>query len=61
MDIHTPSNLAGSRRIANRWIRLRMGQLAEGCGKGCIVRDIWVAVKAVLSFVDPPEANIIPY
>ena len=60
MNIYTPSNLAGTRRTANRWIRSRIGQPAEECGKVCTVREAGVAVKAVTSFADPPEAEILP-
>ena len=58
MDIYTPENLVGTRRMANRWIRSRMGQPAEDCGKVCTVRDAGVAVKAVTSFADPPESKV---
>ena len=45
MDIYKPSNLAGTRRLANRWVRSRMGQPAVECGKVCTVREAGVAVK----------------
>ena len=60
MDIYTPSNLAGTRRTANRWVRLRMGQPAVKCEKMCTVREAGVAVKAVISFTDAPESEILP-
>ena len=60
MDICTPSKLAGTRRTANCWIRSRTGQPAEECGKVCAARDTGVAVKAVIFFGDPPEAEIPP-
>ena len=60
MDMYTPSNLAGTRRMANRWVRSRIGQLAVKCGKMCTVRKAVVAVKAVASFTDAPESEILP-
>ena len=60
MDIYTPSNLAGTRRVVNRWVRSRIGQPAVESGKVCTVREAGVAVKAVASFVDAPESEILP-
>ena len=60
MDIYTPSNLAETQKTTNRWITSRTGQRAEDYGKVYTVRDAGVAVKAVTSFVDPPNAVILP-
>ena len=37
-----------------------MGQPAVECGKVCTVREAGVAVKAVASFADAPESEILP-
>ena len=60
MDIYTPSNLAGTRRVVNRWVMSRIGQSVVESGKVCTVREAGVAVKAVASFVDAPESEILP-
>jgi hypothetical protein len=60
MDIYIPSNLAGTQRTVNRWIRSRMGQPAEECGKVCTLRDIGVTVEAITSFTDPLESEVLP-
>ena len=60
MDMYTPLNIAGTRRTANRWIRLRTGQPAVECGKVCTVREAGLAVKAVTSYADQPKAEILP-
>ena len=60
MDIYTSSNLAGSRRTANRWIRSRADQPAVKSGKVCTVRETGLAVKAVASFADAPKTEILP-
>ena len=60
MNIYTPSNLAGTRRLANRWVRSGMGQPAVECVKVCIVREAGVAVKDIASFADAPESEILP-
>ena len=59
MKIYTPSNLSGTRKLANHWVRSRMGQPAVECGKVCTVREAGVAVKAVASFADALESEIL--
>ena len=55
MDVYKPSNLPQMVNVANRWTRTRYGQKVEKCGQVCTVREMAVAVKAVVSTAEPPK------
>ena len=60
MDVYKPSNLPRMLNVPNRWTRTRCGQKVEKCGQVCTVREVAVAVKAVLSTAEPPREEQMP-
>ena len=46
--------------VANRWTRKRIGKEPEQCGQVCTIREVELAVVAVVSNADPPREEIMP-
>ena len=60
MDIHKPSNLPRMVNVANRWTTTRIGQEPDQCDKVCTIREMELAVVAVVSNTDPPHEEKMP-
>ena len=60
MDVYRPSNLLRMFNVANSWTKTRIGQEPEQCGQVCTIREVELAVVAVVSNADPPHEEIIP-
>ena len=60
MDVYRPSNVPRMLNVPNRWTRTRCGQKVEKCGQVCTVREVAMAVKAVLSSAEPPREEQMP-
>ena len=46
--------------VVNRWTKTRIGKELEQCGQVCTIREVDLAVVAVVSNTDPPREEIIP-
>ena len=46
--------------VVNRWTRTRIGKELEQCGQVCNIREVEMAVVAVVSNTDPPREEIMP-
>ena len=60
MDVYRPSSLPRIVNAVNRWTRTRIGQELEQCGQVCTIREVELAVVAVVSNTDPPREEIMP-
>ena len=60
MDVYRPSSLPRMFNVVNRWTRTRIGQELEQCGQVCNIREVELAVVAVVSNTDPPREEIMP-
>ena len=60
MDVCRPSSLPRMVNVVNRWTRTRIGQALEQCGQVCTIREVELAVVAVVSNTDPPRKEIMP-
>jgi hypothetical protein len=49
MDVYVASNLPRMEGVANRWTRARMDREAENIGRVCTVREVELAVAAIVS------------
>ena len=59
-DVYRPSNLPRMVNVANRCTRTRIGHEPEKRGQVCIIREVELAVVAVVSNADPPQEEIMP-
>ena len=59
MDVYRTSSLPGMVNVVNRFTRTRIGQELEQCGQVCTIREVEMAVVAVVSNTDPPREEII--
>ena len=46
--------------VVNRWTRTSIGKELEQCGQVCTIREVELAVVAVVSNADPPCEEIMP-
>ena len=46
--------------VVNRWTRTSIGQELEQYGQVCTIREVEMAVVAVVSNTDPPREEIMP-
>ena len=46
--------------VVNRWTRTSIGQDPEQGGQVCTIRELELAVVAVVSNADPPREEIMP-
>ena len=60
MDVYRPSSLPRMVNTVNRWTRTRIGQEPEQCGQVCTIREVELAVVAVVSNTDTPREEIMP-
>ena len=60
MDVYRPSILPRMVNVVNRWTRTRIGQEPGKGGQVCSIREVELAVLAVVSNVDPPREEIMP-
>ena len=60
MDVYRPSSLPRMVNVANRWTRTRIGKEPEQGGQVYTIREVDLAVVAVVSNVDPPWEEIMP-
>ena len=60
MDVYRPSTLPRMVNVVNRWIRTRIRQESEQGGQVCTIREVELAVVAVVSNADPPRKEIMP-
>ena len=58
MDVYRPSNLPRMVNVANRWTRTSIEQEPEQCGQVCTIREVDLAVVAVVSNADPHREEI---
>ena len=54
MDVYRPSSLPRMVNVINRWNRERIGQESYQGGQVCTIREVEMAVVAVVSNTDPP-------
>ena len=47
-------------KVSNRWTRTSIWQEPEQCGQVCTIRDVELAVVAVVSNTDPKREEIMP-
>ena len=55
MDVYRPSSLPRMVNVVNRWTRTRIAQEPEQGGQVCTIREVELAVVAVVSNTDPPR------
>ena len=60
MDVYRPSSLPRMVNVVNRWTRTRIGQELEQWGQVCTIREVELAVVAVVSNADPSREEIMP-
>ena len=60
MDVYRPSNIHQMANVANRWTSTSIGQEPEQCGQVCTIREVELAVVAVVPNADPPREEIMP-
>ena len=60
MDVYWLSSLPQMVNVVNRWTRTRIGQEPDQGGQVCTIRDVELAVVAVVSNADPPREEIMP-
>ena len=60
MDDYRPSSLPRMINVVNRWTRTRIGQETEQGVQVCTIREVELAVVAVVSNTDPPREEIMP-
>ena len=60
MDVNRPSSMPRMVNVINRWTKTRIGQEPEQGGQVCTIREVEMAVVAVLSNADPPREEIMP-
>ena len=60
MDAHRPSSLPRMVNVVNCWTRTSIGQNPDQGGQVCTIREVELAVVAVVSNAGPPWEEIIP-
>jgi hypothetical protein len=60
MDIHSPLLVSGHTRRANRWTRARIDQPRQDFGTMCMVKEVALGVKSIISYADSPKAPTAP-
>ena len=60
MDVYKPSSLPRMVNVVNRWTRKSIGQELDQGGQVCTIREVELAVVAVVSNTDPPQEDIMP-
>ena len=60
MDVYRPSSLPQIVNVVNRWTRTRIEQEPEQGGQVCTIREVELAVVALVSNTDPPREDIMP-
>ena len=60
MDVYRPSSLPRMVNAVNRWTMTSIEQNLEQGGQVCTIREVELAVVAVVSNADPPREEIMP-
>jgi hypothetical protein len=60
MDIYSPSLVPGHTRRANQWTRACINQPRQDFGTMCMVKEVALGVKSIISYEDSPKAATAP-